>query len=84
MTYEEVIEKYGNVVVTFSSYYKYRFRYSSILENGDRIIVEIGGSPDDIYRLEVMVADVFTISELEPIGGWINDKDGITIESFIY
>lgn len=82
MTYDEFIEKYGDVVVTFSSYYKYRFRYSGVLKNGCTIIVEIGGDANDIYRMEVLVGDSYTIRELEPNGGWMNDQGGFLIETF--
>jgi hypothetical protein len=84
MTYDEFIEKYGDVVVTFSSYYKYCFRYKAVLENDCQLIVEIGGDADDIYRLEVMAGDSYTVSELQPNGGWMNDQSGFTVETFYF
>ena len=84
MNYEEFIEKYGDIEVTFSSYYKYSFRYSAILENGNELIVEIGGDTDNIYRMEVYNNESFTIRDLEPNGGWMNDKDGVSIENFYW
>jgi hypothetical protein len=84
MTYDEFIEKYGDVTVTFSSYYKYRFRYSATLENDFQLIVEIGGDSDDIYRMEVLAGDSYTVAELEPNGGWMNDQSGFTVETFYF
>ena len=84
MSYEEFIEKYGDIEVTFSSYYKYCFRYSALLENGNTIIVEIGGDVDDIYRMEVYNNESFTIRDLEPNGGWMKDKRGVSIETFYW
>lgn len=82
MNYEEFIEKYGDVVVTFSSYYKLCFRYSAFLENDYQLIVEINGDSHDIYYLEVMVGDSYTVRELQPNGGWMNDQSGFTVETF--
>lgn len=82
MKYEDFIEKYGDIVVTFSSYYKYCFRYAAVLENSNRLIVEIGGDTTDIYRMEVYNNESLTIRDLEPISGWLNDKDGVLLETF--
>jgi hypothetical protein len=84
MSYEEFIETYGDIVVTFSSYYKYCFRYAATLENGNRLTVEIGGDTTDIYRLEVYNNESLTIRDLEPMGGWMSDKDGVSIENFYW
>lgn len=84
MSYDEFIEKYGDVVVTFSSYYKYCFRYKAVLESGETIIVSIGGDTDDIYRWEIQNNESLTIRELEPNYGWLNDKDDVCIETFIF
>jgi hypothetical protein len=82
MSYEEFIETYGDIVVTFSSYYKYCFRYAATLENGNRLIVEVGGDASDIYRMEVYNNESFTIEDLQPLNAWMNDKDGILLETF--
>ncbi len=50
---EEVVSKYGEVLVTFSSYYKYSFSFGADIEDGIHIGLSIGESADDIYRLSV-------------------------------
>lgn len=52
-TIDEVVSKYGDVMVTFSSYYKYSFSYGADIEDGIRICLSIGDNADDIYRLSV-------------------------------
>ena len=44
----------------------------------------IGGDTDNIYRMEVYNNESFTIRDLEPNGGWMNDKDGVSIENFYW
>lgn len=84
MSYEEFIEKYGDIEVTFSSYYKYYFRYSAVVEDGNELIVEIGGDADDIYRMTVGSNDSATIRDLDLSNAWIADKRGIILESFYF
>jgi len=81
MTKEEFMEKYGDVEVTFSYYYKYVFHYTGTLEDGSSIEVEYGGNPDDIYRFEACVGDVETVRGLEPFSGGVY-KDYQEIEGF--
>lgn len=64
MTMNEIIEKYGSATLYFKGYYKYMFTYSGEY-NGDKITVEVGGNPDDIYRAD--------LSEWETIGGLDNE-----------
>lgn len=48
MEYEEIIKKYGDVVLNFESYYKYKITYSGEVD-GKKIKVGIGrGEPDDL------------------------------------
>lgn len=53
MTIEEVNEKFKDVLVTFSSYYKYSFTYTGESEDGYKLRCSYGGSSDDIYRYDV-------------------------------
>jgi hypothetical protein len=72
MTKEEFIEKYGDVLVTFSSYYKYSFSFTGTF--GDqRIEVSIGG-------LEVGT-ESRSIRELDPTSGSVYEN-GKEVESF--
>ena len=52
LTIEEVLEKYGNIELYFSSYYKYSFTYTYKKDNLE-IIGSYGGNSDDIYRYDV-------------------------------
>lgn len=62
MTVEELVEKYGDVVLDFSSYYKYEFSYRGIAPDGKEICIRLGGNSDDIYSL--MLSDEETVSNL--------------------
>ena len=81
MTKEEFIEKYGDVEVSFSSYYKFTFTYKAILEDGSTVFVDFGANSEDIYRHEVTSTGVETIKALDPYAGSVY-KDGIEVESF--
>ena len=84
MTRKEFYEKYGDVKVKFSSYYKYTFTYTGNLPDGGRISVDCGANADDIYRFEVGADCEETINclELAPYAGTAYDKDGVPIDDF--
>lgn len=82
MTREEFCEKYGDVKVKFSDYYKYTFNYTGELPDGGTISVGYGGNFDDIYRHEVVANVEQTISSLYPYTGTAYDKDGNVIDEF--
>ena len=52
MTHEEIIEKYGDVVLEFSYYYKFVFYYRATAEDGITICAQFGGDSDEIYRTQ--------------------------------
>lgn len=81
MTRQEFYEKYGDVLVTFSSYWKYSFGFSAALPDGSAISVSVGGHADDIYRFEVTAGLPVRVADLEPYGGCVR-KDGKEICSF--
>lgn len=81
MTREEFVEKYGDVTVKFSSYYKFTFTFSGVLANGDRIMVDVGGNSDDIYRMEVSADSEEAIAKLDAYSGSVWHK-GKEVESF--
>ena len=56
------LEKYGNVEVVFSNYYKYTFTFSGKFE-GNRFVVSVGGTSSDIYRYSVSALPI-TIMEV--------------------
>jgi hypothetical protein len=53
LTRAQFNERYEEVLVRFSSYYKFRFQFVAELEGGRRLVVGVGGDSDDIYRLSV-------------------------------
>lgn len=69
MTRAEFYEKYGDVEVTFSSYYKYTFTYECTLPDGKRLTVGYGGDSGEIYRHEVTASCVETVERLQPYTG---------------
>ena len=52
MTQNEIIEKYGDVVLDFYYYYKYVFYYRGTADDGITIYADFGGDSDVIYRAE--------------------------------
>ena len=69
MTREEFYEKYGDVPVKFSDYYKYTFFYEATLNNGDRLRVGYGGDSRQIYRHDVDRDSLTFVSVLQPYSG---------------
>ena len=78
---ETFIEKYGDIEVKFSHYYKYTFTFVGCLPDGSSILCSVGGNPDDIYRFEVSNDSVETVASLYPYYGTIT-RDGVTQEEF--
>lgn len=68
-TIQEVLQKYGETLVTFLSYSKYSFYFSGTANDGTIIGASIGGNADNIYRSSVNT-DPITLNEL-------NNKDEI-------
>ena len=60
MTQEQIIEKYGDVVLDFYYYYKYVFYYRGTAEDGTTIYVDFGGDSDVIYRAEFIPNETLT------------------------
>lgn len=52
MNLEQFLEKYGDIEVVFSGYYKFMFTFKSLKED-DGITVYCGGDSDEIYRFWV-------------------------------
>lgn len=82
MTREEFYEKYGDVKVKFSSYYKYTFTYEATLPDGNRLTCGYGGNHYDIYRHNVSADVEETVGGLELDEGSVYDWIGNKIESF--
>jgi hypothetical protein len=62
----EILNKYNHLKFKFRSYYKFTFSFKGLTEE-DNIIGYIGGSADDIYRLEVSPQNLKTIYDMDRI-----------------
>lgn len=82
MTQQKFIEKYGDVKVKFSSYYKYTFTYTGTLHDGGTISIGFGGNADDIYRCDVIPDKEETVRFIYPYTGKVYDNDGQVIDEF--
>ena len=81
MTRAEFYDKYGDVEVMFSSYYKYTFTYAATLPDGKLLTVGYGGNSDKIYRHEVVSGCVKNVSQLQPYTGAVYEG-AEKVESF--
>lgn len=64
MTKEQILEKYGNVKLTFKHYYKYTFTFSGVADDGAIISTHIGGDSGDIYKMSVSAENEETLINL--------------------
>jgi hypothetical protein len=64
-TRDEFNSKYGDIEVTFSSYYKYTFTYEATLPDGKKLTISCGGNHYDIYRHEVICGRAEKVSKLQ-------------------
>ena len=64
MNKEQILGKYGNEKVKFSSYYKYTFNFRGVAADGTEILASVGGSSDDIYKLGVTADKEETLNGL--------------------
>jgi hypothetical protein len=79
LTYKEFIEMYGDVMMSFRSYYKYTFYFTGKTADGNTINASYGGSADDIYRYEVDTTPK-SLRVLEPNSAYVEDGNYNTIQ----
>ena len=84
MTKDEFLEQYGDVLVNFTSYYKYTFTFTGGIDDddGNFIVVNVGGDSSDIYRMTVNADAELTVSSLDIYSGTVYDKTGINLGGF--
>lgn len=80
MTKQEFMNKYGDVEVKFSSYYKYTFTFTGEFDGGV-VIVDVGGDSSDIYRMEVCSGLSESVGGLDPCYGSFAKSGGV-VDSF--
>jgi len=76
---EEVYEKFMDVPLTFTSYYKFTFNFSADVD-GYHIDVNVGGNADDIYRYDVSPESKLYLAQDQHYGLSIT-KDGQEVYS---
>jgi len=74
---EEVLEIYGDTPLYFSHYYNFLFIYKSeVLENGEQIFLQLGGTMEKVSAMVVDVNDPVTLNdEGEDEIAFIKNKD---------
>ena len=78
----EFLEKYGDVTVHFSSYYKYTFTYDGEDSEGNAVYVYVGGDIDWIYKLHVGCDDKDHVEALDPQSGIVYNTEGKKVAEF--
>ncbi len=81
MTRAEFYKKYGEVEVTFRSYYKYVFVYEATLPDGSCLSVSYGGDSDTVYHHEASNTGKERVGSLQPFSGSVY-KDSEEVEGF--
>jgi hypothetical protein len=76
VTREEMMEKYGEVELTFSSYYKYSFTFTGTTPDGIKLMASFGGHAEEIYRREVAADTPETLRYLDPSWLCASDAEG--------
>ena len=82
LTSDEFYDKYGDVKVKFSSYYKHTFTYCAVLESGNKIFAHCGGDHESIYRHDVAVDVEKSIASLFPYSVDVRDQNGNLVEEY--
>lgn len=62
LTHEEVIEQFGDVLLEFSSYYKYTFTYDTTV-NDYYIVGKMGGDSGEICKMNVYPGQQIPVNE---------------------
>ena len=82
MNQEAFIDKYSDVKVKLSSYYKYEFSFTGSLPDGRTLYVTVGGNAGDIYNVSVAANVEYDIMELDLCRGCLRDQNGSIIDEF--
>ena len=64
ITKKEFDELYGDVEVVFTSYYKYSFVFKGTTDDGEHVVISVGGDADEIYRMDVNAGEEVKVKEL--------------------
>ena len=80
MTLEEVVSEYKDIVLSFSSYYKFCFYFRGVTPEGHTILASLGGNSEDIYRVEVVNNDKRTLGDTVSKCNGVHIRDAVTNE----
>lgn len=76
-TKKEFIEQHKDVIVSFSSYYKYKFYFTATIGEPKKptgtLTLGYGGDSSDIYRFEVGATDAYTVGDMDWDSGTYRD-----------
>lgn len=81
LTKNEMLQKYGDVELKFNYYYKYNFGFVANLGDNKTVNVNVGGSAEQIYTLDVDADEVYILSNLT-IHSLELYENGIQIEEY--
>jgi hypothetical protein len=76
LTKKEALERYSEVKVPFTGYYKYVFTFYGRAPDGAEIEIRVGGASGDIYRMSVTPQTTASINLGHPFS---ITKDGYTL-----
>ena len=82
---KEFLEQHKDVVVAFSSYYKYKFYFTALVgypKHTGSLTLGYGGDSSDIYRFEVGATDSYEVSTMDWDSGTYRDWTTNTEYSF--
>ncbi len=84
LTHKEFNELYGDVEVEFTSYYKYSFSFRGKTPDGNTVVVSIGGSSDDIYKLDVEAGEKVKVRDMYPSYAAVYPGDDLDYDKRIH
>lgn len=77
ITIDEVVKRYKDTELKFSSYYKFSFTFIGVAEDGVKIVATIGGDSSNIYREEIFNNETRKLGDI--VSDWsyvcLNDKN---------
>jgi hypothetical protein len=82
LSLEEFLEKYGEVRVKFSHYYKFCFHFEGEVE-GTKVVVSVGGDSGSIYKEHIVAGRFYSVAELDPYYGVVTDTEGQIVDEFL-
>jgi len=83
LSQEQFLEKYGEVRVKFSHYYKFCFHFEGSKDGFHKVTVSVGGDSGSIYKEHIVAGRFHSVQELDPYYGVVTDTEGQIVDEFI-